>query len=356
MFFKQSTNKNEDDGKQKENQALQHFTLGNATKDEGVKKLKARIDALCTRIRLLKERAEESEKFPKVELLEYEKTATSEKISDDNVLKKIEVDVDRFRESHLKYFLRLTPTEVNALLGFLPFDPKEIKQKFGYLPCRYAEKISKHAVEDTNVFWKKDEVGGKVFHTFTVVKDDIAQNNESSLTHIGDVIAKFKNKHPDDKSILLIPMRQCSRFLGDYVDLAPVSYWTGVNTKKEHIVLVEVDLEKKTMKVHDSSKDDYYWFFPHPLIKVASDNGLSYNPRKDYYLYGMQQDDCLCGYFVTEFIRSIHTIGNASQCPNIRLDQKSYVTNYVYIRKTWPEWGITEEEPVRQKLNLAKPN
>lgn len=291
---------------------------------------------LCERIHQLLDCASQTTSIPSAPLKEWLNTSKSlinAKVAEEDIVK-LEKDVNQFRQQYLNQFMRLDPTELNALLGFLPEGYKE------------KEHIAKHMMKLNDgaqkTFWKHHRnENGRNFYTFTVSKDSNDALVEPTIPAIHHIIKEFPQNNDVKNATLLLPMLQCSSFLGDYVDISPLTNLFGFNIKKQHMVLVEVDLEKKTIDVHDSK--ERWATFPDTLIESAKQLNFSYMPTINYHAYSFQEDNCLCGYYTHEFCQSILSKGDTSEFGKISLDQKNYVTKYDYIRKIWPEWA--KEEP-----------
>lgn len=303
---------------------------------------KQRIQALCDHIKQIKIFVARDTTIPCKALTKWEEKTESMMLTphSNEDLSAIEKDVLTFRNQHADKLVRLAPIDLNAMLGFLPEGYKNEKEKI--------TKTLLHATKDsqTKIFCRRDQVNSRNFYIFTVSKDEFDPQVKQTLPYIGDVIKQFKKVVKDDKATLLLPMLQCRKFMADYIDLSFVTHLTGVDVEKAHMVLVELNLERKSIEVHDAS---VRWkLYPDTLSKIAEELKFSYVPATHYHSYSVQSDHVLCGYYTNQFCESIVKHGDSKECKNIKLVESDYFTKLDFIRMVWPRWDdntASEPEP-----------
>ena len=176
---------------------------------------------------------------------------------------------------------RFSPSDLNNLIKQL-----ELKSE-----RKSVQMSAKHSFNQQVPYFISNKDGLDRFIVFNVTKDSKTLQNEQQLPFIGEVIAKFRDAYPAEKGTLLIPMRQCR----GYFKLP--TYFT--RAKKAHIVLVEVNLEKKEIIVHDSQGSDLqYTIYPDTMKRLASEWKMKYQ----FNGYQTQNDDVHCGYYVHQYI------------------------------------------------------
>lgn len=315
---------------------------------------KKRIQTLCERIRQIKSCAEQNITIPSDNLKKWEKKAEDMLLvpCSSEVIESVEREVEQFRSTHRDKLLRLSPSDLNAMLGFLPENYNLANEKLTKCPLQNSIMLQ------SKTYWRKNQKNGKNFYTFTVSKDEAKAEIKQNLPHIGDVIQQFKSEVSDEKAILLLPMLQCRKILDDYLNLSFVTTLTGWDLEKSHMVLVEVNLEKKTIEVHDSN---VRWsIYPDALIKVAEKLKFDYLPSKHYHDYKVQKDNVLCGYYANKYHDQIIETGDSTGLGKIVLDECHYTTKLEYIRALWPKWGeciALENEPkwVEEIVTIESP-
>jgi len=177
----------------------------------------------------------------------------------------------------------LQPTDLNQLIQLIKPENAE---------AGVVKVAAKHSLaQDLPFFVVEKPERHERFIIFNITKDSKTQNNEIQLPYIGEVIDTFRRAHREEKGTLLIPLRQCR----GYLEL-PLFFGKA---RKEHIVLVEVDLATQTMRTHDSQGGLVRWTaYPDAMEGVSEAQNLEYK----YKGYGVQKDHHACGYYVYDYI------------------------------------------------------
>ncbi len=184
----------------------------------------------------------------------------------------------------------------------------------------------------------------KFFALLPVAKDSEDKGNLPQLPYVGDVIAEMEKKAEQDPSLknatLLIPMQQCRGF---------AKITTVINAaKREHIVLVEVNLPKRSIQVHDSQSKLRYKFYPDKLRDIAEAMKFTYKPDQDYHAYDTQSDEVLCGYYVHRYVKACV---EGKDCKEVKLKLGSaaaeFSTKEMYLESN----GVLSDE---KKYSAAK--
>lgn len=128
-------------------------------------------------------------------------------------------------------------------------------------------------------------------------KDAESPDNESNVPFIWDTINKFTTQYPDKNYILLLPMRMCRGYLKVPTTVTPL--------QRKHAVLVVVDLQQNTIKIHDSQGWVRQYLYPDKLNEISSQKNFIYSPKTDYHAYGKQSDAYSCGYYVVKYIEEL---------------------------------------------------
>lgn len=186
-------------------------------------------------------------------------------------------------ENKLKKTLRLFPSELNQLIE------SECKVRGGepsFVP--FLNPVSSLAHLEFPCY--QIAQGDKKFCLLNVVKDSDQKDNDPSLPYIGELLPILEEDLRFQNVTLLLPMRQCRGFLHmpESIDI----------TRREHIVLVQLNITAKSIIVHDSQSSLKYKAYPDCLIDIAKKGGYSYQ----YVAYDKQKDDVLCGYYVHQYI------------------------------------------------------
>jgi hypothetical protein len=177
---------------------------------------------------------------------------------------------------------QLEPTDLNNLIERLTLKLERKSIRVG----------GQHSLEQDFTYFIADKNGAGGFIVFHVTKDARTYQNEEKLPFIGEVIAKFLQRCPEEKGRLLIPMRQCRGYLK-----LPTYFQRA---QKKHMILVEVDLKDKKITMHDSQGSFVqYQFYPDAVQKMASTLEMQYQ----FNGYQMQDDDVHCGYYVHQYLK-----------------------------------------------------
>lgn len=209
----------------------------------------------------------------------------------------------------------LYPTEVNYLTH-------QIARKYhAEIPCENLKTF--HIVRREN----------KRYVITPVCKDAQTESNESDLKSIDQMIMEFISVYKDDRDYhLLMPMRMCR---GRFKLPTSLPY-----TKREHLVLVEVDLKNMAIQVHDSQLKS--WNYPDKFTELKEIAGMpvAYDQDLDYHGYGVQDDHFSCGYYVLAYLDTILETGNSSQCCLVKLNVgRDYLNKKDYFtRHDLPEY------------------
>lgn len=154
--------------------------------------------------------------------------------------------------------------------------------------------------------------GDRQFVVFDMMKDSENPDNEVSLSFVIEKIRSYIKSNPESKERLLMPLGLCRGYFK-----VPTSIPLF---QRHHAVLVEVDLLKKEIIIHDSQGAIPRFFYPDKFVEhPLPDEQFSY----EYRCYGTQGDNFSCMYFVLEYIVSILNNGSSDDCKNIGSD-KSY--------------------------------
>lgn len=177
----------------------------------------------------------------------------------------------------------LQPTDLNQLIQLIKPENAE---------AGVVKVTAKHSLaQDLPFFVVQKPERNERFIIFNITKDSKTRGNEIQLPYIGEVIEAFRSLHHEEKGTLLIPLRQCR----GYLEL-PLFFGKA---RKEHIVLVEVDLATQTMRTHDSQGGLVRWTaYPDAMEGVSEAQNLEYK----YKGYGVQKDHHACGYYVYDYI------------------------------------------------------
>lgn len=307
-----------------------------------IKKEKVIIDAkqmleqLSQRIQIIKECANGTNKIPESEIAKLEEKSKSllqaESMSDDDITT-FKKSIDDFRAQYIQPLMRLSASEINALLGFFPDEYKRNETtKYTTLTVKSGYRVA---------YVKCDKKDTKNIYTFSLTKDNPEWFVECYTPLINDVVEAFLKDNTDKAALLLLPLHQCNEFLADYdyVRLFSIARYFGVNLKKHHCVLVEIDLAKKTLDLHDS-RGQWKNYFPDTMGDVAKQFGLTYDATKNYHRYETQQNDFMCGHYVNEFCKNIVIHGDSTKLKEIVLDQNKYESKLSYLREALPFWGV----------------
>jgi len=165
---------------------------------------------------------------------------------------------------------------------------------------------------------------------------EVREDNFNFLPVASDVITSYREKFPDDKSVLLLPIHQCGAYLG--VDKLPLQYLgqtlfglTRENVidcfKRDHSVLAEVNLATKEITVHDSTSSfGSYFYLP----------GISAPDFKTQYLsHAKQYNTYLCGYYVHCYVLAYLKTGDASLLKDITMNSDLIESRDNYLQN-WP--------------------
>jgi len=171
---------------------------------------------------------------------------------------------------------------------------------------------------------------GKKFTVVDMAKDSETsrpENLDAALFYIGDVIAAAR-KHAESGT-LLIPLMQCRGML------KLPSKWA----KRRHAVLLEVDLDKNVMNVHDWRPARHNTFYPDKLIDIAKATGFNYY----YNSYDTQDKDHLSYYYVHNGIISILKNGNAAHLSKLVITPRIIKSKEHYLE----HWSAISREVTR---------
>ena len=235
-------------------------------------------------------------------------------------------------------FKRFTPSNLNHLIAALkPDDVKEQSVKIATTDHSQMQDFPYFAVE-----FKAEK-----FIVFNVSKDSKSFNNETVLPYIGEVLNNFLKDHKEEKdSTLLLPMRQCRGY-------GKARFFNHQLLKKEHIVLVEVNLAKQKITVQDSQGDFMRQsLYPDVLKDISASLKMAYVYRG----HNVQKDKFSCGYFVHQYIRARLKAGKEADLSKIKLatvDSEHFKLSYI-AKYMWPNDYLVfmkcEEEESRQEM------
>jgi hypothetical protein len=229
---------------------------------------------------------------------------------------------------------RLAPHELSALLAHIR---DTCKKNSGLVVAEGVVNIN-NSTKSYNQLVNYFTVGAlktRQFVIFNISKDAETQANTPQLPYIGDLLREFLTKNERyAKSTLLIPMLQCRGFaklqlMGDAV-------------KRQHIILVEIDLALRKITAHDSQTKIRYRFYPDKLKDIAKGLEFQYKPKDDYHAYGMQSDESLCGWYVHQYIIDTLNKGVSKHLNQVVLKQDNYENKEEYIKKYIPDWVSQE--------------
>jgi len=163
-----------------------------------------------------------------------------------------------------------------------------------------------------------------------LAKDAQSKTNEAYLPYIGELIQNYKNQYPDSKATLVVPMRQCRGYAK-----VPATLWSVAPLLQcQHVVLVEVNLARRHIALHNSQTSSYT--YPDKLVAIANSLDFKY----DAYYYETQKDSSSCGYYVWAYIRSLLRTGTTDAFPNISLDDELYDSKKTFVA----HWDEVDEQ------------
>lgn len=210
--------------------------------------------------------------------------------------------------------LRLNPTQLNNLIlsyitRFVVENNYHIEEGFvdtGSLGIRtYFKQLTKPQTLD--------------FFVFQAACDLQQSNIKNNLGFINDIIIAFKEKFPELKAKLLIPLNQ-SRL------------------DKRHSVLVEIDLLGEKIKINQHNSQAKWKNFNFVYPNCLNDLKYSFQiDRINLCYYQKQEDDISCGFFVYFYIKSILKNGNSSELKNIFVTLMTLVSNPTLLENTLNE-------------------
>jgi hypothetical protein len=225
---------------------------------------------------------------------------------------------------------RLSPHELSALLAHIHDTCKQnadLDVTDGVVEINNSTKSYNQQVNYFTVGTLKT----RQFVVFNMSKDAESQTNTPQLPYIGDLLREFLTRNERyAKSTLLIPMRQCRGFAKLQL--------MGDATKRQHIILVEIDLALRKITAHDSQTKMRYRFYPDKLKDIAKGLEFQYKPKDDYHAYSMQSDESLCGWYVHQYIIDILNKGVSKHLDQVVLKQDNYQNKEEYIKKYLPNW------------------
>lgn len=179
-----------------------------------------------------------------------------------------------------------------------------------------------------------------VIHAGSGRKFYICPTSIDSATNASGVVANkfwktvysFLKTHENERGCtLLIPLYLCR-----YFAMLPPSITPSL-LQRQHIVLLEVNLETLKMSVHDSQSALKWALYPDKIPEILNefnhvlekkyDIRLSYHPLKSYHTYNMQESTFDCGYFVFAYISHILTTGSTVGLEDIRVSAKRSFNN-----------------------------
>lgn len=267
--------------------------------------------------------------------LKFEKELPNEKSE------KLELKAEKSKAKEVTLEIQESSISISSLHSFalelpyftlinLPFDSFEKGEEY----------LSLKENEEEFAIIEKESEKEKEFHICDTTKDSKSFENESSLPYIGEVIDYFAKSKLT--GTVLIPMRMCRNFM-----LMPAFFGKNL-LQREHIVLVEVNLDEKTIAVHDSQSKERYKIYPDHLKEIASDLGFKYVPDQDYHAYDIQEDELLCGYFVYNYAKALVQGKDCSQVRLTTTDVKSmpeFFAKFDHAKKYMEDTGNPIPEP-----------
>lgn len=188
--------------------------------------------------------------------------------------------------------------------------------------------LHKKPVLDATLEVKEPDVASQQFTIVEMAQDSETsqpENGDSNLFFVGDVIQAVRAQ-VKPKGTLLIPLAQRRGILK----------LPNKKAKREHTVLLEINLDKNAMTVHDWRASSNNWFYPDKLKNVAQQNGFQYQ----YHCYENQSQSHLSDYYVHNGIISILKEGNSSHLENLVIRPR-HVRSKQYYKQHWQP--ITEE-------------
>ncbi len=232
---------------------------------------------------------------------------------------------------------RLAPNELHALLDKIQEDYKQNKA-FAVDEGFVEVKNSQHSLnQQVNYFsvQPSDHNDKRQFIVFRINKDAASLDNENQLPYVGEVLRNFLKENKYKNAMLLIPLRQCR-------DFGKVNFLK--KARRQHIILLEVDLSARTIVAHDSQSKTRYRFYPDKLKDIAKELGFRYDSARDYRAYNTQKNETLCGWFVRHYIIDILEKGNSQHLDKIVLRESDYANKEEYLKKCIPNWVSQSEE------------
>ncbi|MBA3660459.1 MAG: hypothetical protein H0W64_01910 [Gammaproteobacteria bacterium] len=282
--------------------------------------------------------------------------------------------------------------EMNALIAQLA----EEESRNGAQVKQHTLTVPNSKREDTEINFyeikKKYNQTLKSIVLFEVNKDADAADNQSDLVPISEILKLICRNREMNNSTILLPMMQCRGHFKLPVNLSlewmnifklPMNICERLNIflQKKHMVLVEVNLAKMEITIHDSQKDYNKLIknfsttvkiepYPNKIEEVIDElNKLENLFARDFkkrdnlfYLrkkfYEMQNDRILGAVFVHNYICSFLKQGHAQEFPSIQInignkpaDQRpdSHIVymgdedKNMYLRQYLGNWDTSED-------------
>lgn len=181
------------------------------------------------------------------------------------------------------------------------------------------------------------DLPGKKITVVDMAKDSETsrpENLDAALFYVADVIAAAQKQA--ESGLLLIPLMQCRGVL------KIPNKWA----KRRHAVLLEVDLDKKTLNIHDWRSARYNTMYPDKLIEIAKSYGFSHS----YNSYDTQDKDHMSYYYVHNGIISILKNGNSAHLSNLVITPRIIKSKEYYL----DNWSTISKQVTRVPLPAVR--